>query len=80
MRLFNNRLWVIAGVRYERTDDKGAGPLNDITAQYQKNANGTLVDGNPTLAGIQRVLLSNDPLVLRKLRYQERAAVSERFK
>jgi len=77
-RLIDNRLWVIAGVRYERTDDKGAGPLNDITAQYQKNANGTLVDSNPNLAGIQRVLLSNDPLVLRKLRYQERAAVSER--
>lgn len=78
VRLFDNRLWVIAGVRYERTDDKGAGPLNDITAQYQKNANGTLVDGNPNQPGIQRVLLSNDPLVLRKLRYQERAAVSER--
>ncbi len=77
-RLLENRLWVIAGVRYERTDDRGAGPLNDITAQYQKNANGTLVDGNPNQAGIQRVLLSNDPLVLRRLRYQERAAVSER--
>ncbi len=77
-RLINNRLWLVAGVRYERTDDKGAGPLNDITAQYQKNPNGTLVDGNPNQAGIQRVLLSNDPLVLRKLRYQERAATSER--
>ena len=77
-RLFNNRLWIVAGVRYERTDDKGKGPLNDITAQYQKNANGTLVDGNPNQAGIQRVPLSTDPLVLRKLRFQERGASSER--
>jgi iron complex outermembrane receptor protein len=77
-RLFKNRLWLVAGVRFERTQDKGAGPLNDITAQYQKNANGTLVDGNPNQAGIQRVPLSNDPLVLRKLRYQERGAKSDR--
>ncbi|MEN9635757.1 MAG: hypothetical protein RL077_4161 [Verrucomicrobiota bacterium] len=77
-RLFRNRLWVVAGVRYERTDDKGAGPLNDINAQYQRSANGTLVDGNPNLAGIQRVALSADPLVLRKLRYVERGATADR--
>jgi TonB-dependent receptor len=77
-RLFHNRLWIVAGARYERTADKGAGPLNDINAQYQHNANGTLFDSNPNLPGIQRVALSTDPLVLRKLRYQERAAVSDR--
>ncbi len=77
-RMFDNRLWIVAGARYERTADEGAGPLNDITAQYQKNPDGTLVDGNPNQAGIQRVLLSSDPLVLRRLRYQERAAKSDR--
>ncbi|MBL9190263.1 MAG: TonB-dependent receptor [Opitutaceae bacterium] len=77
-RLFRNRLWLVAGVRYERTDDKGSGPLNDINAQFQRNPNGTFVDGNPTLPGIQRVPLSSDPLVLRKLRFQERAAQSDR--
>jgi len=77
-RLFRNRLWLVAGVRYEHTADQGTGPLNDITAQYQKNRDGTLVDGNPTQPGIQRVPLSNDPLVLRRLRYQERAAKSDR--
>ncbi len=77
-RLFKNRLWIVAGFRYERTDDEGAGPLNDITAQYQKNRDGTLVDGNPAQPGIQRVFLSTDPLTLRKLRYQERAARSDR--
>lgn len=78
LRLLKNRLWIVAGVRYERTADRGKGPLNDVNAQYQRNANGTLVDGNPALAGIQRVPLSADPLVLRKLRYQERAATSDR--
>ncbi len=78
VRLFKNRLWLVAGVRYERTDDKGKGPLNDINAQFQRNANGTLVDGNPTQAGIQRVPLSTDPLVLRKLRFVERGASSDR--
>ena len=78
-RLFKNRLWVVAGVRYERTDDKGTGPLNDINAQFQRNANGTLVDSNPNLAGVQRVPLSTDPLVLRKLRYVERGATADRY-
>ena len=68
----------MAGVRYERTDDKGTGPLNDINAQFQRNANGTLVDSNPNLAGVQRVPLSTDPLVLRKLRYVERGATADR--
>jgi TonB-dependent receptor len=77
-RLFRNRLWIVAGARYERTDTQGAGPLNDINAQFQKNPNGTLVDGNPNLAGIQRVPLSTDPLVLRRLRYTERGATSAR--
>lgn len=77
LRLFKNRLWLVGGVRYERTHDKGNGPLNDINAQYQRTANGTLVDGNPTTAGIQPVPLSTDALTLRKLRYQERGATSD---
>jgi len=77
VRLFHNRLWLVGGVRFERTHDKGSGPLNDINAQYQRNANGTLVDGNPTLAGVQPVLRSSDALTLRKLRYVERGANSD---
>lgn len=76
-RLFKNRLWVVAGVRYERTHDQGSGPLNDINAQYQRTATGALVDGNPNLAGIQPVLKSSDALTLRKLRYVERGATSD---
>jgi iron complex outermembrane receptor protein len=77
-RLLQNRLWVVAGARYERTDTEGRGPLNDINAQFQRNANGTLVDGNPNQAGIQRVPLSSDPLVLRQLRFVDRGASSKR--
>ena len=78
VRLFHNRLWLVGGVRFERTHDKGAGPLNDINAQYQRNPDGSFVDGNPTQAGIQRVQITTDALALRKLRYQERGAISDR--
>jgi iron complex outermembrane recepter protein len=44
-RFFNNRLWIVGGVRYERTDDDGYGVLNDPTAKYQKNASGELIRG-----------------------------------
>ncbi len=77
VRLFKNRLWIVGGVRYERTHDHGVGPLNDINAQYQRNANGTLVDGNATTPGIQPVLKPGDALTLRKLRYVERGANSD---
>lgn len=77
-RLFKNRLWLVAGVRYERTDNEGWGPLNDITRQYQRNPNGTLVDGNPAVAGIQPVNVPGDALTLRRLRYVDRGAYSKR--
>ncbi len=77
-RLFKNRLWLVGGVRFERTDDIGSGPLDNINAQYQKNANGTLVDGNPNVAGIQPVFLTNDLVARAKLRYTERGATSDR--
>ena len=76
-RLFRNRLWLVGGVRLERTHDKGRGPLNDINAQYQRDNAGRLVDGNPALAGIQPVQITTDPLAQRKLRYRERGASSD---
>ena len=74
LRLFQQRLWLVGGVRFEQTDDQGSGPLNDINAQYQRNPNGTFVRN----AAGQRVLITTDALALRKLRYQERAATSDR--
>ncbi len=55
-KFLNNRLSVVTGVRYEKTKDKGEGVLNDPDAAFQRNANGSFVDGNPVLAGVQRVL------------------------
>lgn len=43
VRLLENRLLVVGGVRYERTATEGAGPLNDIRATYRKDANGNLL-------------------------------------
>ncbi len=73
-RLLNNRLWIVAGARFEHTADIGAGPLNDINAQYQRNPDGSYVRN----AAGARVLLPGDALTLRKLRYQERGARSDR--
>lgn len=72
-RMFKNRLWVVSGVRFEQTDVSGRGPLDDINAQYQRNANGTFVRN----AAGQRVLITSDALALRKLRYTERGAHAE---
>ena len=74
LQLLNNRLWIVTGVRFERTDDQGSGQLNDINAQFQRNANGTFVRN----AAGQKVNITSDTLALRKLRYQERASTSER--
>lgn len=57
-RLLQNRLWLVGGVRYERTADEGTGPLVDPSAQYRKNANGSLArDANNRL-----IPLTTDPL------------------
>ncbi len=74
VRLLQNRLWLVAGVRFERTDGKGSGPLNDINAQYQKNQDGSFVRN----AAGQKVLIPGDALALRQLRYVDRGAQAER--
>jgi iron complex outermembrane receptor protein len=55
-KLFNNRLQFVAGARYERTKDEGAGVLRiGHEVLFEHNPDGTLVDGNPALAGVQYV-------------------------
>ncbi len=73
VRLINRRLWVATGVRFEQTSGDGSGPLNDINAQYQRAANGSFVRN----AAGQRVLITTDPLALRKLQFVERGARAE---
>ena len=43
LKLLEDRLWLVGGVRYERTEDYGQGPLQDRYAIYQKDASGRLV-------------------------------------
>jgi iron complex outermembrane recepter protein len=45
-RLFQNKLLVLTGVRFEKIHDKAAGPLNDPDAAFQRNPDGTFVRVN----------------------------------
>lgn len=73
LRLLRDSLWIVGGVRYEKTDGKGSGPLVDVNAQYQRDAAGNFIRD----ASGQRVLITRDPLALRKLAFRERAARAE---
>lgn len=68
VKLFENRLWLVGGVRYERTADEGVGALRDRNAIYQHDASGNLVRG----ANNQPVLITSDALAQAKLQYIER--------
>lgn len=74
LRLLDNKLWIVAGGRYERTRDDGYGPINDISRTYQRDPAGNLIDGNPNTAGIQPVLLPGDAASRARLRYVDRGA------
>ena len=74
-RFFNNRLWLVAGVRYERTDDEGYGVKNDITALYQKDANGNLIRG---ANGLPVRLPGLDAATAASLQFIDRGAHAER--
>ena len=73
-RLLKNRLWIVAGVRFEQTEAEGWGALNDPAAQYQRDAAGNIVRN---AAGLP-VTVSADPLVLRRLRFVERGTHATR--
>ena len=74
LRAFSNRLLVVAGVRFEGTSDEGWGPLQDPTAQYQKDTKGNLVRN----AAGSPILITTDPLERAKLRYERRGAHVEK--
>ncbi len=74
-KLFNNRLQLTGGVRYERTDDDGEGPLIDPTRIYQRNAAGLIVrDG----AGRPVVVAPLATLAGTQLAYVERGAKTKK--
>lgn len=67
-RLLQGRLWMVAGVRYERTDDDGKGPSVNPAAQFVKLPNGTLAkDANGRF-----IPLTTNAFEVAKLAYTER--------
>lgn len=54
-KFLNNRLSVVTGTRYEKTNDKGETVLSQPDAVFQRNTDGSYVDGDPLTAGVQRV-------------------------
>lgn len=52
-KLLRNRLRLVGGVRYELTDTEGRGFRQDADAVLVKDANGNVLDTNPTTPGIQ---------------------------
>lgn len=73
-KLFGDRLWLVGGVRYERTDDQGFGPRVDPTGSLQKDAKGNLVR---TPAGAT-IPITTDPLQVAKLQYLKGGAHADR--
>jgi TonB-dependent receptor len=73
-KFFDNRLWLVAGARYERTDDEGVGGLNDIRATYRQDAQGNLIRN----AAGQLERVSTDALTIARLQYRERASFSKK--
>lgn len=74
-RGFNNRLWLVTGVRYERTEDGGDGTFDDISATYSRDAQGNLIRN---AAGALVPIPGLTTLQRNQLRYQERAAHSSK--
>jgi iron complex outermembrane receptor protein len=67
VKLLENRLLLVGGVRFERTADDGMGPLSDATAKYVRNASGKLVlDGTGKPVPITTDALQAERLILRE--------------
>lgn len=64
---WKNRLRISGGVRYEQTHVVARGTLTNLQLQFRRDANGRLIDGNPTQAGVQTVPITTDPLEVAKL-------------
>lgn len=74
LRLLQNRLWLVGGVRFERTEDDGRGLLSDLGAAYVRDASGRIVRN---AAGVP-VAITSDALQRAKLQYRPMAAHTQR--
>jgi iron complex outermembrane recepter protein len=72
-RLFQDRLWLAGGVRYERTANYGEGPLVDPMAQYVRNPDGSLA----TTSTGALIFITPDALEREKLIYTERGVTQK---
>jgi TonB-dependent receptor len=74
VKLFDNKLWLVGGVRFEKTEDIGAGPRDDVRATYRQDANGNLLrDATGRL-----IPVSANALETARLRYAKRGAAANR--
>ena len=75
-KLLESRLAFVGGLRFERTENLGAGLLRDRNAIYQRDAAGNLLRN----AAGQPILITTDALAQAKLSYQPRGlAVSRTY-
>ncbi len=74
LKFLENKLWLVGGVRFERTDDRGTGALNDIRATYRQDASGNLVRD----AAGRLIPVTTNALEAAKLRYKSRAVESRK--
>jgi TonB-dependent receptor len=73
-KFLDQRLWLVGGVRFERTETEGRGPLNDISAVYVKNPNGTYARD----AAGRLIPITANALERAKLQYKERGTHATR--
>ena len=69
-RTLDNRLWLVGGVRFESTTDKGEGPLDNIGATFVRDRNGNYVRD----AAGNLIPVTSDALERTTLRYVYRGA------
>lgn len=74
VKFLENKLWLVAGVRFEKTEDQGQGPLDDVRATFRQDAQGNLLRD----ASNRPIPVTTDALATARLRYTERGARAER--
>jgi len=74
IKFLDNKLWLVSGVRFEKTADFGEGPKDDVRMIYQQDSSGNLLrDASGRLTAV-----TSDAMATAKLRYKERGARAER--
>ena len=70
VKAIDNRLWLVGGARFEKTNDEGWGPLDEISSTFQKDQNGNFRrDSAGNLIPVVGTALDRQ-----KLRFQYRGA------